>query len=138
MESNTRRNFFGKMAGTVALFSSAPKLFAQQAAAATAPAPEESRRDVPVVATRSMGFTTFPARAPMTVTARKIMSWLPTHLKNTSRVLWMPLRGRLNVLVPIWTASFISMFFFACLLRKAFPRPQAKHDSMHTKRSTTR
>jgi enamine deaminase RidA (YjgF/YER057c/UK114 family) len=38
METNTRRNFFGKMAGTVALLSGAPKLFAQQAAPAAAPA----------------------------------------------------------------------------------------------------
>src|SRR5882757_5069009 len=58
---------------------------------------EESRRDVPAVATRSMGSTTFPARAPMTVTARKITSWLTTHSKNTSHAQWMLLRGRLDV-----------------------------------------
>jgi len=39
METNTRRNFFGKLAATAALLTSAPRLFAQQPAPAAAPAP---------------------------------------------------------------------------------------------------
>jgi len=46
MEAKTRRNFFGKMAATVAFLTGAPELFAQQAPPAAAPAPggEPSRR----------------------------------------------------------------------------------------------
>jgi len=39
MEINTRRTFFGKIAAMAALFTSAPKLFAQQASPAGAPPP---------------------------------------------------------------------------------------------------
>ena len=39
METNTRRNFFGKLAAIAALLTSAPRLFAQQPAPAAAPAP---------------------------------------------------------------------------------------------------
>jgi enamine deaminase RidA (YjgF/YER057c/UK114 family) len=38
METNTRRNFFGKIAAMAAVIASAPKLFAQQTAPAGAPA----------------------------------------------------------------------------------------------------
>jgi enamine deaminase RidA (YjgF/YER057c/UK114 family) len=39
METNTRRNFFGKIAAMATVIASAPKLFAQQTAPAGAPAP---------------------------------------------------------------------------------------------------
>ena len=46
METNTRRNFFGKMTATLAFLTGAPKLFAQQAPPASTPAPggEPARR----------------------------------------------------------------------------------------------
>jgi enamine deaminase RidA (YjgF/YER057c/UK114 family) len=39
METNTRRNFFGKITAVAALLTGAPRLFAQQAPAAGAPTP---------------------------------------------------------------------------------------------------
>lgn len=39
METNTRRNFFGKITATVALLTGAPALFAQQSPSAGAPTP---------------------------------------------------------------------------------------------------
>jgi enamine deaminase RidA (YjgF/YER057c/UK114 family) len=43
MEMNTRRKFFGKIAAMAAVVAGAPKLFAQQAAPAAAPATDKPR-----------------------------------------------------------------------------------------------
>jgi len=47
METNTRRNFFGKIAAVTALLTGAPKLFAQQAPPSSTPAPNSTPQSGP-------------------------------------------------------------------------------------------
>lgn len=87
MRTNTRRNFFGKIAALAAFVSSAPKLFAQQAPASGAspasptPAPgngpsKKTRLDVPAAnTTYTMGSIISPALARMTDIPKKITCW---------------------------------------------------------------